>query len=126
MKYEIDLTIEQGHNIGNLECLVYLELEISTFCEDVEIEDFTVNKVYVYDDSDGSEYMLKTAKETNQFTMSYTHEIQVALDRDRTLARQVEDYLSDMQEEAALDRALDNQESRLEYESEQFYSNGGY
>ena len=126
MKYEIDLTIEQGYNIGNLECLVYLELEISKFWEDFEIEDFTVNKVYVYDDSTGSERMLKTAKETNQFTMSYTHEIQAALDKDKTLARQVEDYLNDMQDEAALNRALDNQESRLEYEQEQFYSNGDY
>lgn len=112
MKYEIDIEIDQGDNVGELHCNIELELEIACFCEDIEVEDFTVNKVYVYDDSTGEEYALKTDIECSDFYKRYKHLIEEALDDDKALIDSIEDYLRDGQTERDIEAYEDSLENR--------------
>ena len=106
MKYLIeDITL------GNTVCNIELELEIACFSEDVEVEDFTVLNVECEDLETGIFKTLNSAKDTNQFTMSYTYEIQKELDNDETLINQITDYLQDGQTE----RDIDNYEYNRDY-----------
>ena len=106
MKYLIeDITLD------NTVCNIELELEIACFCEDIEVEDFTVLNVECEDLETGICKTLSSAKDTNQFTMSYTYEIQKELDNDESLVNQITDYLQDGQTE----RDIDNYEYNRDY-----------
>ena len=106
MKYTIeDITL------NDIVCTIELELEIACFCEDIEVEDFTVLNVECEDLETGICKTLSSAKDTNQLTLSYTYEIQKELDNDETLINQITDYFQDGQTE----RDIDNYEYNRDY-----------
>ena len=94
---------------------IELELEIACFCEEVEIEDFTVLNVNVETYHTGREYTIDSDRGLLNFYNTYKNDIQKELGNDDTLINQVEDYLQDEKDEYLISNYEDNKQAQIDH-----------